>query len=51
MSEIEPNAEGPEPNEDENEALQKRLQEEDAARGPGHDDPDEARTPDSDSGS
>ncbi|HSK15021.1 MAG TPA: hypothetical protein VK915_02535 [Gaiellaceae bacterium] len=38
--------EGPEPTEEEQEAPPERLREEDAQRGPGHDDPDEARSPD-----
>lgn len=37
--------EPPEPTEEEQEASLERRREEDAQRGPGHDDPDEARTP------
>ena len=48
MSEIEPNAEGPDPSEQEEDASLERRREEDAQRGPGHEDPDGATSPDSD---
>lgn len=38
--------EGPEPTDKEQEAPPERLREEESQRGPGHDDPDEARSPD-----
>jgi hypothetical protein len=48
MSEIAPNAEGPDPSEQEEDASLERRREEDAQRGPGHEDPDGAASPDSD---
>jgi len=47
MSEIKPNAEGPEPSEEEEDSSLERRQEEDAQRGPGHEDPEGAASPDS----
>lgn len=38
-------SEPPEPSEEELEAPPERRREEDAQRGPGHDDPEKARTP------
>jgi hypothetical protein len=38
--------ESPEPTEQEQEASPERLREEDAQRGPGHEDPEDASTPD-----
>ena len=40
MSEIEPNAAGPDPDEGEREASPERRQEEEAQRGPGYEDPE-----------
>jgi hypothetical protein len=40
MSEIEPNAAGPEPKDDEKDASTVRRREEEAQRGPGSDNPD-----------
>jgi len=42
MSEIETNAEGPDPSEEEEDSSLERRREEDAQRGPGHEDPDNA---------
>lgn len=39
-------SESPEPSEQEEEAPLERREEEDAQRGPGHDDPDDARSAD-----
>jgi hypothetical protein len=49
MSEIEPNAAGPEPEEDDEDASLERRRAEEAQRGPGGADPDDERTPGSDS--
>lgn len=51
MSEIEPNAAGPDPDDDEMDASLERRREEDAERGPGHEDPDRAKEQGSDSDS
>jgi len=48
MSEIEPNAAGPDPEESEEEASLERRREEEAQRGPGHEDPKDAMRPGSD---
>jgi hypothetical protein len=48
MSEIEPNAAGPEPEDEEKDASLKRREEEDAQRYPGHEDPEKATEPGSD---
>jgi hypothetical protein len=45
MSEIEPNAEGPDPSEEEEDSSLERRREEDAQRGPGHEDPDGVASP------
>jgi hypothetical protein len=45
MSEIEPNAEGPDASEEEEDSSLERRREEDAQRGPGHEDPDGAALP------
>jgi hypothetical protein len=45
MSEIEPNAEGPDPSEEEEDSSLERRRDEDAQRGPGHEDPDSAASP------
>jgi len=45
MSEIEPNAEGPDPSEQEEESSLERRREGDAQRGPGHEDPDGVASP------
>jgi hypothetical protein len=45
MSEIEPNAAGPDPEEGEREASPERRQEEEAQRGPGHENPEGAGKP------
>jgi hypothetical protein len=42
MSEMEPNAAGPEPEDSEKDASLERRQEEEAQRGPGHENPDDA---------
>jgi hypothetical protein len=42
MGEIESNAEGPDPSEEEEDSSLERRREEDAQRGPGHEDPDSA---------
>ena len=42
MGEIEPNAEGPDPSEEEEDSSLERRREEDAQRGPGYEDPDSA---------
>jgi hypothetical protein len=42
MTEIEPNAEGPEPEDAEEDASLERRKQEDAQRYPGHENPDEA---------
>jgi hypothetical protein len=47
MSEIEPNAEGPDPSEEEEDSSLERHREEEAQRGPGHEDPDSAASPSS----
>jgi hypothetical protein len=47
MSEIEPNAEGPDPSEQEEDSSLERRREEEAQRGPGHENPDDAASPDS----
>jgi hypothetical protein len=49
MSEIEPNTEGPDPSEQEEDASLERRREEDAQRGPGHEDPNDAASPGSQS--
>ena len=45
MSEIEPNAEGPAPSEEEEGSSLERRREEEAQRGPGHEDPESAVSP------
>jgi hypothetical protein len=47
MSEIEPNAEGPDPSKQEEDSSLERRREEDAQRGPAHEDPKGAASPDS----
>jgi hypothetical protein len=49
MSEIEPNAAGPEPEEDEEDMPPERRREEEAQRGPGSENPERAPSPGSDS--
>ena len=49
MSEIEPNAAGPEPEEDEEDAPPERRREEEAQRGPGSENPEGAPSAGSDS--
>ena len=51
MSEIEPNAAGPDPEEAEKDASVERRNEEEAQRYPGHENPEGAPEPDSDEGS
>jgi hypothetical protein len=48
MSEIEPNAAGPEPEDEEDDASLERRKEEDAQRYPGHENPKKATEPGSD---
>ncbi|HYM63524.1 MAG TPA: hypothetical protein VES61_02485 [Gaiellaceae bacterium] len=47
MSEIEPNAEGPDPSEQEGDSSLERRREVEAQRGRGHENPDGAASPDS----
>jgi len=47
MSEIEPNAEGPDPSEQEEDSSLERRREEEAQRGPGPENPDDTASPDS----